>query len=284
MNNLTREELKIKLASKENKLAGKLIDIIRSEETSDKLLQIESLLSKTDEQTIRNAEVFFKRDPSHPRSRYMMEHVLDSCFETKMIIVNPLDNQPIQPQEVTDGLSQPNQELVKVFKLLLRRGFSPGENSYRGSLTHHILNSCFYYANPNNPRELEKKKYALELAKILIGEGKFDVNRYAAHSYHWVNSVENLDTIIKLGANPKGNSMIDCALSYVACSPNSKEAPNDRTKVISKLLSLGAIAKQPLEDKISGRDIKIKLQEYGLLSQIEYQIFSHKISEESTCP
>lgn len=259
MQPLTKQELKEILASKQNKLAGKLLELIKSN-TTDKLTKVTDLIS------LGCPDVYYKRDPSHPRSRYLIDYVLDSCFDNQEII------QPYPPTKMDTEEPPPYHEMVNIFKLLVTKKFKSGESTFRGNLNHHIMNSSLYYANPNSPKEVSKKNYATELAKILIKNKRIDINFYAGHSYLWVNSLENLEKILSLGAQPSGHNLIDCALSYINCSPSSNENPNDRIKVISKLLTLGSTAKEPLEKKISGTSIKKKLEEHGLLEQIQYQI------------
>lgn len=322
MNNLTKEELREKLASKENKLASKMINLIKSSDEAQPepkegqpiVLKNKprKILSKGKTARLDNVlkllekgcpDTHFQRDPYHPRSRYRVEFVLDCCFETQIVTQahDYMRNETIvgQNQENCQNcqnchdfknskthdnneaylLTEFDKESIEIFRILVKRGFRSGENSMRGQLTHHILNSVFYYANPKYPKEIKKQKYAYELSKILIGEQKIDINKYASNSYLWVGSIENLNKILSLGADPKGNALIDCAIAYVGCSPNSGENPEGRTKVIKELLKLGAWAKEPIEKRVGDMAIKKKLHEHGLLSQVEYQINSHKIKQ-----
>jgi hypothetical protein len=255
MDGLTRQELKEKLASKNNKLATKLVATFW-EETTDIIPKTLKLLD------LGCPDRFFKRDPAHPRSRYRIVHTLDQCVES-LYASNENNNKQNQ--------------LLEVFHLLLKRGFKEGESTCRGNLFHHILNNVFYLAIPKNAQETNKRNMSIKLAEILVDNKKVDINRYAANSYIWVNSLYKLNLLLGVGANPKGNDLIDCALNYVTCSGTLNENPEDRIKVIEKLLSLGATPKEPIAKKLGPQEIFKKLQENGLLAQIDYYVTSHKI-------
>lgn len=272
MEALTKEELRNKLASKENKLAGKLIKLISSND-SDKLSKASKLLS------LGCPDIFYKRDPSHPRSRYRVENVLDSCFSC-------FDTAPTFSQAGAnlDGEFKTQEDtnhdgIAKIFRLLIQNGFKAGNSSFKGCHANHILNNIFYKTNPNKTNEISKKNLSLRLGKILVEEKVIDINYYAGNSYLWVNSLENLENIIWLGAETQGNNLIDCAISYVSCADDFNQSPTPRVEVIKKLLQLKAIARKPLEMRIGVDGIKSKLREHGLLHQIQYQISSHQLKD-----
>jgi len=264
---MTKEELKEKLASKENKLAIKLADLLSSYASSDNtenkphkreiLEEVKRILD------LGCPQMFFKRDPVHPRSKYRIMHILDICFDAISNIRN--NNSPHK------------EDLINIFEFLVRSGFEEGTNTFRGNLSTHILNNCFYPIT--NEKERENQKTCIVLAKILINNGKVNITTYAKGSYLWVNCPKKLQRILDLGANPKGEALIDCAISYIACSPNFQELPTDRIQVVQNLLNLGAVAKRPIEQRVGDKEIKEKLLEHGLLAQIECQIKSNLILE-----
>jgi hypothetical protein len=277
-NALTKQELKDKLASKENKLAEKLLKLIKSNElsTEEKLLKLSDQTPQIEKKSLNygqpfnSPDIIYKRDPSHPRSKYRIVYILDSCFE-HFICKDTIKNNDTE-KEIKN--------LTKIFELFVQRGFRSGESAFRGNLNQHILNTVFYSISENDPKELFQQNLCIELSKILIKEKRIDIDLYAGNSYLWVNSIQKLEKILSLGAKARGSNLIDCAINYIACSPQQNETPKDRIRVLNKLLSLGSIAEKPLEKRVSGDQIKKVLQEHGLLGQIEYQINSQTIKND----
>jgi hypothetical protein len=253
---MTSEELKAILKSKTNKLAGEAIECI---ERGAPLAELQTLVEAG------ASEVYYRRDPAHPRSRFQIRAVIDSCFETKFGVVAE-ETQETQGHTVnvlTLGEVHRSEGLLPHFRYLLSKGFQPGENGYRGALFQHILNSCFYRIETP-----EKQRNARAFAKVLAETGAYNIQRYADNNYGWVNNPESLDFILSLGADPAGSGMIDCALNYVACSPNSGEEPGGRIAVVRKLLDLGAVPKKDLGRAISWQHIREALIEAGLLERV----------------
>jgi hypothetical protein len=275
---LTRQELKDKLASKENKLAEKLLELIKSDElnSEEKLLKLTNKAPDIEKgaldhnQPCNSPDIIYKRDPAHPRSKYRIVYILDSCFE-HFVCKDNIKN--------TDTKKE-IESLTKIFTLLVQRGFRAGESAFRGNLNQHILNTVFYSINKNNSKEVFQQKLCIELSKVLIKENRIDINLYAGNSYLWVNSPENLEKVLSLGAKAQGSNLIDCAINYIACSPRHNETPKDRIRVLNKLLRLGCIAEKAIEKRVSGEQIKEVLQEHGLLGQIQYQINSQIIKND----
>lgn len=253
---MTREELKDILKSRKNKLAGEAIEAIRA------LAPVETLQRVVEAGA---AQIFYKRDPDHPRSRFRTENVLDACFESSFGILS-------ESTEERDGCTVGTATLGNVhrsegrlphFRYLLSKGFAPGINGYRGPLFQHILNSCFYKTGGEKSRD-----NARQFARALAEAKAFDIQNYAENNYAWVNDPEAVDFLVSLGADPKGPGMIDCALNYIGCSPNSGETPGARAAVVRKLLSLGAIPVRDLGRAISWQHIREALEAHGLLEEI----------------
>lgn len=269
---MTKEELKEKLSSKENKLAKKLIDLLNSQ-CDDKIKKVQEILNLAKLMSPNALNVFFFRDPHHPRSKYRIEHVLDYLLLPTPIIMEASNCEEVSHQNHQNHQSPQSKakedEDVKIFELLIESNFT--------TIYPHILNNCFYIAK--TPAEKSKKQYNMKLAKILVKHKKVDINSYAMGSYLWSNCLENLSSLLELGANPKGHQLVDSAISYVACSNESQTDPKARLKVIDKLLSLGATAKRPLEERVSNNDITKELCQWGIVEQIQYQIQSYKLKE-----
>lgn len=251
---MTREELKDILKSKTNKLAGEAIQTIRTGGGLNKLQELVEAGA---------AQLYYERDPQHPRSRFLSHHVLDACFESSFGVVEE------KTEETEDGYKIHSATLgdvhksdgrLEYFKFLLSKEFSPGENSYRGGLFSHIFSSCFY----NN----SSQKNAREFTKALIAAGKLDIQSRAANSYAWIGHPSHLDFMLELGADPKGSAMIDCALNYAGCSPSGGHTKEDRIEVIKKLLTLGATPEKNLRKAISWQHIRENLEAAGLIEQI----------------
>jgi len=249
---MTRDELKEMLKSKENRLAGEAIAAIRA---GAPLATLQGLVD------VGAAQTFYMRDPAHPRSRFRTEQVLDACYETNFGVVS-------ESTEERDGRGIHTAVLGEVhrsegtlphFRYLLSKGFTPGDNGYRGALFNHILKSCF---------RGERRENARLFARTLAEAKAYDIQRFADNDYAWVADPTAVDFLIELGADPKGAGMIDCALNYIGCSPNSSEAPTGRVDVVRKLLALGAVPKKDLRKALSWQHIREKLEECGLLETV----------------
>lgn len=253
---MTREELKEILKSLPNKLAGTAIETIRAGKPVEELVRIVEAGA---------AQSFYYRDPAHPRSRFRTEAVIDACFESSFGVVEErTDNLGThQIHTATLGEVHRSEGRLPHFRFLLSKGFAPGDNGYRGALFKHILDSCF--TSVSGP---EKRANAREFAKALAEAGAFDIQNYADNSYSWVANPEHADFLIRLGADPKGAGMIDCALNYLGCSPNSGESPGGRADTVRHLLSLGATPKKDLGRAISWQHIRIKLEEENLIGAL----------------
>jgi hypothetical protein len=251
---MTKEELKTIITSKENKLAERAIEIIENGHDNE-LAELSTLIKGG------CSDIFYQRDPLHPRSRYRMHYVLDSCFSSSFGILKENNNSAIL------GFKNENINKSRFFRFLLENNFRSGSNNARGDLLQHIANCCFYPSKTNE--EKDRQKIARELCKIMVELGKFDIQRYAENSYQWVANPESLEFLLEMGVNPKGHGLIDCALNYYACSPTSQEDPKGRTTVLEKLIALGAKPKEKLEQKIGHKEIKEKLKKNNLLKTIE---------------
>lgn len=251
---MTREELKKVLSSKENKLAKEAILSIKSAAPLD-------VLKKTVEAGASDRHYY--RDPSHPRSRYRVEHVLDSCFESSFGVVKEKtisNGSGATSSEVTLGHlpAQPGHALH--FAYLLDRGFAPGSNGYRGELFGSILRSCFY-------RDPSESAVAVELASILVSRGKVDIQKFAESSYEWTGSEDKLRRVMALGAIPTGG-MLDCALSYCTCATNSGDPEAGRADVIRFLLDVGVSPSKQIGRLGTARDQLAFLEKHGLATRI----------------
>lgn len=232
---MTREELKETLKSPANKMAGEAIQLIK---TGGPLTKLETLVGQGCPDT------FYERDPRHPRSRFLPHKVIDTCFDSKLDIVSTSEaGADLMTATLGHVLQSTGRE--GYFKILLEAGFQPGSNGWRGELFPHILNSCFYYAN--NEEEKTQQAQAKIFAKVLVESGRFNLQNYANHNYHWIGNLASLEYILTLGADPTGAGMIDNALTYVGCSPNRGETHEDRCHVIRQLLKLGATPEKPLQ-------------------------------------
>lgn len=270
----TREELKAALKSPGNKLAAQAMELIRQ---GGPIETLKGIIEKG------CPHVFYERDKAHPRSRYHTRHVLDVCFESGFGIVEEKTSNEGTHEVMSAVLGEVHQSQGReaYFKLLLEHGFTPGENSWRGGLFSHIINSCFY----QDRTETEgKQASARRFAKILIESGRYDIQHYAKNNYGWVGHPEHLDFMISLGANPQGSDMIDCALSYVGCSPNGTLTNEDRINTIRKLLDLGAAPERNLgRAGSSALHARTRLEEAGLVERLsEFGIIEKDRPQEYT--
>ena len=251
---MTREELKKVLTSKGNKLANEAILSIKSGEPLEVLEKIVEAGA---------SDRYYYRDPLHPRSRYRVEHVLDSCFDSSFGVVKErtiLNGSAGAASEVVLGHlpSRPGRALH--FAYLLDKGFSPGSNGYRGELFSSILKSCFY-------RDPSESAVAVELASILIARERVDIQKFAENNYEWTGSEEKLRRIMSIGATPTG-AMLDCALSYCACAQGPGDPSSGRADVIRALLDAGASPSKKIGVAGSSRDQHAFLESHGLASRI----------------
>jgi hypothetical protein len=264
---MTREEFKTVLASKPNKLAGKLIEAIRA---TKPLSEIRALVEAG------AATVYYERNPSKPRSSFLTHYVLDTCFESRM---------DVQRSSVSDGIrtavigpvheSEGREEAFRYLLSLRDPVFEPGNNNHRGHLFRHIFRSCFYRASP-------MRDQARKFAKVLVESGRADINFYAANDYGWNDHLESLETLIELGADPKAPGVLDCALNYVGCSPTHPYTSEDRVAVIKRLLELGATptADLKLDRAVSWQNIRHTLDQGGLLPQfVQFGVISETAPE-----
>jgi hypothetical protein len=248
---MNSEELKEVLKSKANKLAIAAIDLIQSGGLLEDLAQLVAAGC---------ADSYVERDPSHPRSRFLTHHVLDTCFDTHFDIVKQTEGEGVFTTVLGEVHHSEGRE--PYFKLLLDAGFKPGTNGWRGRLFEGILNECFY---PDHMTNASRRETAKRFARLLIDSGRFDLQHYANTDYHWTGSLDKLAIILAFGANPAGPGMIDRALSYIACAPNSGEAGRSRADVIHRLLELGAV---PQEKSLGSRDKRYQIETFGLLEKL----------------
>lgn len=252
---MTREELKKVLASKENRLAGEAIEAIRS---GSPLADLRDLVSAG------ASDRYVTRDALHPRSRYRVVHVLDTCFDSKFGAIRETRTTSasgVQRNEVLLGHIPAAAGRAQHFAFLLDCGFSPGSNGYRGDLFPAILKSCFY-------RSQGEGEVAMELAKILVAKGKVDIQKFAENNYEWTGSPEKLTRVMELGARPSP-AMLDCALRYCACAKGPDDPEGGRADVIRALLDTGVAPSRPLGNSGSSQDQRRFLESAGLAARIE---------------
>lgn len=251
---MTREELKKVLASKPNKLAKEAIEAVRGGEP------LETLKKIVEEGA---ADRHYFRDPLHPRSKYRVEHVLDSCFGSSFGVVSEKTSTGSSctvKGEFALGHIPATGGKAEHFAYLLDKGFPPGSNGYRGELFQAILKSCFY-------REPGERAAAIELSKILTAKGKVDIQKFAENSYEWTGSRDKLQTVLQLGAKPTP-AMLDCALRYCACAANPGDPESGRADVLRDLLDAGATPSKPLGSLGSSKDQISFLKKAGLSERI----------------
>ncbi len=248
---MTREELKDVLKSKGNKLAKAAVDLI---ESGGPLEELRKLVQQGCN------HVYVERDPNHPRTRFINHHVLDACFDTHFGVVEQHESERV----ITTVLGEVHRSegRQEYFKFLLDAGFSPGTNGYRGELFDGILFECF---RSNDLSNVERRERAKTFARILIDSGRFDIQKFACKSYYWVGSLNKLDTILSFGANPAGSGMVDRALHYVACAPNSGESHASRADVIRRLIELGGTPQTTMQ---CSYDARFQIESYGLLDML----------------
>lgn len=252
---MTKDELKKILKSKENLLAKKAIEIIKK---AGSIQELQKLLDQG------CPDKYYQRDPQHPRSRYRINHVLDFCFESNFGIVEKTSNQNQRTTRIILGDVHQSSGRLEHFKLLLENNFQRGSNGWRGDLFEHILNCCFYACREDNSMEKARQSQAKEFAKTLCEKGSVNINTYAARSYTWVSNPKNLSVLEYLGANLKSSTLIDCALNYIGCSPNSGETPTGRIEVVQALLNYGAKPTINLNKTVGWHNIRKKLKESQL--------------------
>jgi hypothetical protein len=229
---MTREELKTILASKENKLAKDLIEAIQ---TGKPLDTVKTLVAAG------AADKHFQRDPSHPRSKYLVKHVLDTCFDCHFGIQEEKSEQvngmEIHTMAIGHIPAAPGRE--EYFEALLEAGFTPGSNGYRGELMHAIIQGVFY----NNDQERET---ARKLAEVAIAHGKINIQHFAETSYAWTGSLEKLERVTALGAEPN-DKMMEVAMRYARCACNPGDPPDGRAAVIAALAAKGCKSQKMFE-------------------------------------
>lgn len=255
---MTREELKGILASKPNKLAAAAIEAIKTRAPLEKLKEI--IASGA-------ADRHYYRDPSHPRSKYRVEHVLDACFDSSFGVVAEKTSQHPSGHRVEGfvlGHIPATSGTAAYFEYLLDRGFSPGTNGYRGELFSAILKSCFY-------RHQSESAAAMELGGILVRRGLVDIQKFAENNYEWTGSEDKLRKVMELGARPTPG-MLDCALRYCACAQYQGDPESGRADVIRTLLDAGVAPSKPLGRLGSSGDQVSFLKAAGLYERIVPQI------------
>lgn len=251
---MTRDELRKTIASKPNKLAGKAIAAIKSGEP------LEALAGIVDQGA---SDKHYYRDPLHPRSKYRVDHVLDSCFGQGFGVVKEgVRKGPggSTVSEATLGHIPASGGRGAHFAYLLDKGFTPGSNGYRGSLFQAIIKCCFY-------RDPDEAAVATDLAKILVAKGKVDIQRFAETNYEWTGSLDKLDKLVSLGAKPSPG-MLDCALQYCICAPSAGDPESGRADVIRSLLDSGAKPTKPIGRLGSAAEQLEFLSRHGLSGRI----------------
>jgi hypothetical protein len=248
---MTREELKKTLASKGNLLAKEAISSINSGEPLSSLKKIVASGA---------ADRHYYRDPLHPRSRYRVVHVLDTCFDSSF---GPVSG-PLKGSALSGGFTlghiSATPGRAPYFSYLLDAGFSPGTNGYRGELFSAIMKSCFY-------RDPSESCIAIELATILVAKGKVDIQNFAEQNYEWTGSESKLRTVLSLGARPSGK-MIDCALNFCTCAQYQGDPSSGRADVIRILLDYGATPEKAIGRLGSSKEQMAFLTKHGLESRI----------------
>jgi len=248
---MTKEELKTILSSKSNLMAKKAIEVIKAARDPQEL---KDLVAKG------CPDKYYERDPHHPRSRYRIHHVLDTCFESNFGIIEKKSDG--KSATIKLGSVEHFEGRQEYFRILLKAGFQRGSNNLIGDLFEHILNCCFY--KPHNDREKLRQEQAIEFAKILCQTKTININNYASRSYVWVSNPENLQILETLGADLSQSPLIDCALNYVGCSTNSGESPTGRIQVIQELLKRGAKPRINHNKTVSWQHIRKKLKDNNL--------------------
>jgi hypothetical protein len=252
---VTSEELKKTLSSKENILAGRAIETLR---TGAPLEDLQKIIEAG------ASDKHFYRDPLHPRSRYRVDYVLDECYRPSFGVTKKnttVTASGVVQKTATLGHHPAPSGYAQHFAYLLDRGFTPGSNGYRGDLFPAIMKACFY-------SDAGERSTAMELAKILVARGKVDVQKFAENSYEWTGSEEKLLRVIGLGAIPSP-AMLDTALNYCLCAKNQDDPESGRADVIRVLLDSGVAPSKKLGNVGSSKDQREFLSTTGLLKRLE---------------
>lgn len=217
---MTASEAKILLNSRENRLATKAVLSIRNGESADVL---RAYLDSG------APDICWFRDPNQPRTRLLVCHLLDVAYDdpTAARASTPIAGKNI----VVGSFGEPNTDTTSRlahFSLMLERGFTAGDNGWRGGLLSHV-----YAQAVHSP--LDDRKMAF--ANALENSGRYPVSLWALSSYHWLGNPASYNAATTIGLDPRTPGLVEQCFRYLnSAGPETSE----RIKVISELISSGA--------------------------------------------
>jgi hypothetical protein len=246
---MTPDEARKILKSASNVLAGKALDALK---LGVPIAEFKQLVEKG------ASDIFYRRDPRHPRSRLIIMHVLDACFGAEFDVI-ARETTPSGGQSCTLGPTPVTLGKLEHFCFLLEKGFRPGSNGWRGELFQHIMASAF--SNDNAAA-------SLPFAKELVARGRVNIQRFAETKYYWLGSMERLRRIESLGATMNSRTL-DLALAYFGCDQRCHGGDASYAETITWMLDAGIVPMAKLDDGTSSATHgRLKCERFGLLARL----------------
>lgn len=240
---MDREQLKVVLKSKENKLAGKMIDAINADAPVTELIKLMDAGA---------SPVYYCRSTTRPRSAYEIHPVIQACFKTSFGILGKAVGEGF----TTLSLGFSTSSKPAALETLIDHPAFAGALQEREY--HKAVDSTFY-----SPDEGKRA-----IAKVILKSGVIDINVYAARSYSWSNTVEGYEFMLEQGMDPFAQDVLDYALSFIGCDPNGVPPEKGRPEVVRRMLELGVPAYKPLNNGCSWQGIRRIAVEYKLLDRL----------------
>ncbi len=222
---LSRDVFKTMLTSAPNKLAQRALETIRSPQGT--VADLKRVCGSG-----RFYDAVVARAARHPRSRAIRIYLLDEAYDQGEIpttIEQDGDRRVMTIGEKPPAPDWPRR--VNLFAWMAAQGFRGGSNGWRGDLLNAVMNGSCYH--PEDP-------IAFAYANALVETGRVNVATWAARNYQWVGSVAKLAVMERLGLALDAPGLLDNAVRFLGCSPNSGETKEGRGEVLDRLLKDGA--------------------------------------------
>ncbi len=220
----TRSDIKTVIAHPANLRAARILALI----DSGTVAEIAAVIAEGD-----CYDRVVSRSESKPRSAVTYTFLFDASFSYGTMAVKKSAEPGMVVMEMGGEHPVPAdwQRRVDIFSFMAKEGFTAGVNNWRGELLNAVMDSAFYRAGDAS---------ALAFARAAIDSGRVDLAHWAKNNYVWVGSVTKLDVLRALKLPLPSPGLLDCAVLYVGCSPNSREKESDRAEVVRELLAAGA--------------------------------------------
>jgi hypothetical protein len=179
-------------------------------------------------------DILVQRSPRHPRKAVVMKYLLDASYDkSEMFTSEPkIENGAAVFTIGGDRPMAPDwKRRVALFSWMAEKGFTPGENSWRGPLFKAVMNDAFYYP---------KTESAFAYAQAAVKTGRVNLAQWARNSYVWHGSMESLDVLKRLGQDISAPGLLDGAVHFLRCAINPKDPENGRAEVVAALIGAGA--------------------------------------------